>query len=125
MEKAHLIVIVQGRGKSVTSGNENMEFKRPWTRWIEIKLDNLMNEMLPGQVHCIPGVNIHSLFVRHCTAESTQDWPMHKIVQPRGGQAQIRGNMPIPSDGTTYKTKNFKGKYFCQIMYNGNICKFL
>jgi hypothetical protein len=22
-------------------------------------------------------------------------------VQPRGGQAQIRGNMPIPSDGTT------------------------
>jgi hypothetical protein len=23
-------------------------------------------------------------------------------VQPRGGQAQIRGNMPIPSDGTTF-----------------------
>jgi hypothetical protein len=22
-------------------------------------------------------------------------------MQPRGGQAQIRGNMPIPSDGTT------------------------
>jgi hypothetical protein len=24
------------------------------------------------------------------------------IVQPRGGQAIIRGNMPIPSDGTTF-----------------------
>jgi hypothetical protein len=24
------------------------------------------------------------------------------IVQLRGGQAQIRGNMPIPSDGTTF-----------------------
>jgi hypothetical protein len=24
------------------------------------------------------------------------------IVQPRGGQAQIRGNMPIPSGGTTF-----------------------
>jgi hypothetical protein len=23
-------------------------------------------------------------------------------MQPRGGQAQIRGNMPIPSDGTTF-----------------------
>jgi hypothetical protein len=23
-------------------------------------------------------------------------------VQPRGGQVQIRGNMPIPSDGTTF-----------------------
>jgi hypothetical protein len=28
-------------------------------------------------------------------------------MQPRGGQGQIRGNMPIPSDGTTI-SHNFK-----------------
>jgi hypothetical protein len=30
---------------------------------------------------------------------------LYIIVQPRGagGQAQIEGNMPIPSDGTTFR----------------------
>jgi hypothetical protein len=31
-------------------------------------------------------------------------------MQPRGGQAQIGGNMPIPSDGTTF-SHNIKGTH--------------
>jgi hypothetical protein len=52
-------------------------------------------------------------------------------VQPQGGQAQIRGNMPIPFDGTTF-SHNIKkddnaihtnGERYNLFMIAYNMCK--